>query len=341
MDIDITKSPLISVILPVFNSQEFVKESIESVLSQTFANFELIIIDDGSTDQSWNIVKSFKDPRIVLLKNERNSGVSLSTNIGIQVAKGEFIARMDADDISLPDRFEKQLNFLNTHPDVGVLSGAILPISPQGDKVGRITIPLEEPYLIDFWLIFETVIKQPAVMIRKEVLTKVKGYDPAYKAAVDYELWTRLAKVTRCANLSDLLIYYRIHDKSITFTMNALQKQNHVKVCVREIENLTGTKVSFELISLLFTSNMLTIKQARKLINLYKYCMSAYLKKGKFTSQQITKLKYSLSWRISHLIERTQYPSLLFSETMWMYFYNRDIFSRDVTKALNFQKRKN
>jgi len=127
MDQIMKDEPLISVVMPVYNTEKFVAEAIESILAQTFTDFEIIIIDDCSTDKSWQIIQDFseKDQRIVTIQNSENQGLARSLNKGLKIAKGQFIARMDADDISMPQRFEIQLDFLKNHPDVGVVGSTV------------------------------------------------------------------------------------------------------------------------------------------------------------------------------------------------------------------------
>ena len=127
-------NPKISVIMPVLNAELYLKTAIESVLSQTIPDFEFIIINDGSTDKTEEIIKSYQDPRIIYIKNDTNIGLSKSYNLGIRASKGEFIARMDADDISFKDRFESQLEFLEAHQEVGVVGGGVILIDESGKE---------------------------------------------------------------------------------------------------------------------------------------------------------------------------------------------------------------
>ena len=127
-------NPLISVLLPVYNEEKYISQSIESVLNQTYRNFELIIIDDGSTDNSIDIINSYNDPRIILLKNERNLHIAKSLNNGFQHASGDFIARIDGNDIAVNTRFEKQMHYLSNHPKCGVVFSPVLKIDEDGNS---------------------------------------------------------------------------------------------------------------------------------------------------------------------------------------------------------------
>lgn len=204
--------PKISVIMPVYNAQEYIREAIDSILNQTFSDFEFIIINDGSTDNSVEIIKNYNDPRIVLVDNTENKGLVSVLNQGLQLAQGEYIARMDADDISLPNRFMEQVNYLDKHPQVGIL-GAWFHIF--GNKINRIEKKHKFPKLKD---ILETSpVGHPVAMLRKSVFDKYNlQYDKAYKHAEDYELWVRASKLTKIANLQKVLLKYRWHDNNIS-----------------------------------------------------------------------------------------------------------------------------
>lgn len=141
-------SPQVTVLLPVYNGEKYIAQAIESILNQSFRNFELRIIDDGSKDSSVKIVQSYSDPRIRIVKNPQNLGLVQTLNRGITLIKSEYLARMDADDIALPDRLEKQLLFMQARPEVGLLGGAIQLVDENGDKHGKITVPINDSYLL-------------------------------------------------------------------------------------------------------------------------------------------------------------------------------------------------
>ena len=328
---------MISVILPVYNSEKYVKLAIESVLNQTYQNFELIIINDASTDNSWEVVKTFHDPRIILLENEVNLGTAATANRGIQVARGDFIARMDSDDISFPDRFEKQIAFFTSHPKVGILGGPFQEIAADGTKVRTPSVRLQEPYLIKFWLLIENVMNHPTIMIRKKVLDILGGYNPNLRASEDFDLWTRLAAVTEFSNLSDPLIYYRSYSENTSHILSGTLYENHIKICQREVEKLTGRKYAQEFLDGLFSGKPLSVSQARALIDFYRTCYVKFVKKESLTPQQQKRLLYTMSWRITKVIKRTEPKILLLDEKARAYIHNKDLF---VTELRNFFKSK-
>lgn len=225
-------NPKISVVMPVYNGERYLKEAMESVLNQTFKDFEFIIINDGSTDSTEKIIQGFSDPRIVYLDNGGNLGLSRSFNRGIQVARGEYIARMDADDISLPDRFEKQIKFLEANPQIGVLGSNIKIIGTN-----KIFKRPENHKAIKWQSLLSTPVVHPTVMARANIL-KNNPYDDKLHNSEDYELWSRLIfeKDAGFANLQEPLLLYRVFPKSFTQSLDPDKKINTAKNIIRNIE---------------------------------------------------------------------------------------------------------
>lgn len=208
-----SEPPKITVLMPVYNGEKFLREAIESILNQTFTDFELLIINDGSTDKSVEIIESYKDPRIRLLHNEKNKGLIYSLNRGIDLASGEYIARMDCDDISLPKRLEKQVAFMDAHPDVGASGTWIKKFGNSGSKV--LFFPIKTEY-IKCGFLFNCMLPHPSVMIRKKLFLRNNlYYDPAYNNAEDYELWVRCQKYFPLQNIGKILLLYRLHDEQV------------------------------------------------------------------------------------------------------------------------------
>lgn len=202
---------LISIILPAYNTkEEYLRESIQSILDQTYSNFEFIILNDGSTNNVEEIIFSYKDDRIKYVKNDINLGLIKTLNKGLEIAKGEYIARMDADDISLPQRLEKQIKFFEQNPDVSLL-GAFYETFPNNEIVKH----PEFPNYFDF--IRCNALAHPTVMFRKNDFEKYGlKYDENYAHAEDYELWSRAIRYLKIANIQEVLLKYRIHEDSIT-----------------------------------------------------------------------------------------------------------------------------
>jgi Glycosyl transferase family 2 len=208
--------PLVSVVMSVFNGQAFLSEAIESILSQTFRDFEFLVVDDGSTDRTAEILSTYasRDVRMRLFHHE-NKGRAVSLNVGIGFAKGNLIARMDADDIALPHRIKEQVDFMERHPEVGLLGGAVELINTQG-KVLEITHPpLEDKGIRSFMLQYNPI-SHPTVVMRKEVVLASGGYRKALLDADDYDLWLRMGERSRFANLGRPVLQYRIHPGQVS-----------------------------------------------------------------------------------------------------------------------------
>lgn len=209
--------PSISVILPVFNCEKYVGTAIESILNQTYEDFELIIIDDGSEDSSDKIIKTYanSDQRIVHLK-QKNKGLVVALNEGIKHSKGSFLARMDADDISLPDRFEQQIRYLQEHPDTSVLGGLISIIDKHGKFIRLGSYPFDRRELNKF-IEDGSPLAHPTVMMRKKCLLEVGVYRAAFEHAEDYDLWLRFHSSGKVIeNLPIPILKYRQHDTNVS-----------------------------------------------------------------------------------------------------------------------------
>jgi glycosyltransferase involved in cell wall biosynthesis len=201
--------------MPVFNGERYLREAIDSILAQTFHDFEFLIINDASTDGSVEIINSYSDPRIRLVHNETNLGRCATPNKGLDLAKGEYLARMDCDDTCLPTRLEKQVNFLNANPDVGVC-GTWIKLFMGTDLIIKYPLTHEE---IKCHMILGSQLAGASAMFRKGVfLAHHLYYDVNFKLAEDYELWTRCAFATRLANIPEILYEYRWHTEQISQT---------------------------------------------------------------------------------------------------------------------------
>ena len=204
--------------MPVYNAEAYIAESVQSILDQTEPDFELLLIDDCSTDSSVEIINSFKDPRIILHRKKRNSGYTESLNWAIDQARGKYIARMDADDVSYLKRFEKQLAFLEQHPNVA-LCGTDARVEGSSLKFNYPT----EPKSIQTNLLLGSSLIHPSIMGRTEIFKHYK-YDPIKEPAEDYDLFTRLVVAgEKLANLDEVLLIYRVHNSQISKIQN--QKQ--------------------------------------------------------------------------------------------------------------------
>ena len=214
MDTNVT--PQITVLMAVYNGEKYLEQAIKSILWQTFTDFEFVIIDDGSTDKSPDIIKSFEDNRIKYIANEKNMGLPYSLNRGLELARGEFIVRMDADDISLPNRLQKQVTFMEENPQIAVCGSFVKTFGGKRDEF--VHTYFTDPNDIEASLLFNTSLAHPSVMMRKSELKKYNlKYETDFKYfEEDYNLWVELSQKSQLANLPEVLLFYRLHEKSVT-----------------------------------------------------------------------------------------------------------------------------
>jgi hypothetical protein len=221
----------ISAVMSVFNGAAYLAESVESILAQSYTDFELIIVDDASTDETGRILTSFTDPRIRVLHNQNNAGLAVSLNRGIAVASGEFIARQDADDISEPDRFARQVAFLDGHPEVALVGTAHREIDAAGRELALVDAHCDHVSIIWAMLFFCPFVHSAVMFRRAAVLQSVGLYDPSYRYSMDFEYWRRIAARFRVANLKEPLVRLRMHDSSMTATFGSHTREGqHLRV---------------------------------------------------------------------------------------------------------------
>ena len=211
------QSPTISVIMSVFNGKEYLADAVNSILNQTWSDFEFIVIDDGSTDGSTALLRELQatDHRIRLV-HQQNIGLTASLNRAIHCARGEFIARMDSDDRSDANRFAAQLEYLASHPECVALGSWLLLIDPDGDALGEQRTPTSHDDIVDSLYRGIGALPHPSVLMRRASLERVGGYRESFRYAQDLDLWLRLSDFGKLANLVEPLLQYRLHPNSIT-----------------------------------------------------------------------------------------------------------------------------
>ena len=228
--------PKISVLMPAYNAEKYIKEAIDSILAQTFEDFELIILNDCSKDNTEQLILSYSDKRIVYLKNQENMGVAATLNKGIDAAKGEYIARMDADDISLPQRFEKQVAYLDAHSEVAVLGTEVENFDENGNLQPMVYRACAAQLKID--LLFASVLAHPSVMMRRQVVARLGGYDREFEGLEDYDLWCRVAQEHAIAVYPEILLRYRIHSAQVTQHPSPKKIEAQKRIRARHLRNL-------------------------------------------------------------------------------------------------------
>lgn len=243
---DSTSAPLISVVMAVYNGDRYLRETIESVRQQTFTDFEFVIVDDGSMDQTWNILTYYsqQDSRLKLHQNQTNLGQTDSLNRALALAKGKYIARQDADDISLPTRFEKQVRLLDENPDVVMVSSDIDVIDQDGNYKWTYQRGCHSS-LVCWYLLFHNYISgHSQVMFRRETILELGGYAGTHLTQ-DYRLWSRFSRVGIIAIIPEVLLKYREHGSSLSSQHRADQLASSMSISKQNIEQLTQDAISF------------------------------------------------------------------------------------------------
>ncbi len=276
--------PRISVVMTVFNGELFLKEAIESILGQSFKDFEFIIVDNASTDQTKAIVGSYKDPRIIFIENNKNLGQTKALNIGINKSRGELIARMDADDISLKERFEIQYDFLKKNPDVGLLGSWHEEVSEDGRHLKFFKLPTNfieiKCNLMSPGELGSYCISHPTVVIKRSALEEVGLYDENHYAQ-DYDLWVRICRKYKVANIDRFLVKHRISRKQQTQEFKNIIELD----CQRIVsENILRYMPKLDVKSLMSLTKMLQFKpqdskeEGEKVLDVFRLFFKEYTK---------------------------------------------------------------
>jgi len=209
------KTPKVTVFIPVYNREQYVGEAIESILAQTFSDFEILLVDDGSTDASVEKIRSFSDPRIRLVSNEKNLGIPKTRNKGIELARGQYMAMLDSDDRAYPNRLEKQVAFLDNHPEHAQVGSWCRMMDQDGRPLKKIKRQPELSDDIHAQFLFRCAMSNRSIMARTAIL-KEYGYRNDFPRCQDYELHVRLTKHYKVGNIPECLVYGRIHPQQIT-----------------------------------------------------------------------------------------------------------------------------
>lgn len=300
--------PIISVVMPAYNAEHYIAEAIDSILNQTYSDFELIIVNDGSQDKTEEIVLSYSDDRIKYLKNETNLGICKTLNKGINVAKGRYIARMDSDDISLPSRLGTQFIFMERHPNIVVAGSDIIIF---GDGISpHLGAMLHNPQECKAGLLFNSCFAHPSVIIRKEVLEKEHLiYKDEYKGLEDFELWWQLAKYGDLTNIHKPLLKYRRHSQ---------QETHHVSDRVEKIfKDFINVRFSDLNINLSNQEVILIQKYSRRhhnqfseqeLLDYISLCIKIYKQYPSSSSKELDAVKQTLAKSISYIAQNSPLP---------------------------------
>lgn len=303
------KKPFISVLMPVYNGEKYLRESIDSILNQTYQDFELLLINDASSDSTESIILSYQDKRIAYIKNEQNLGLIKTLNKGLDLAKGDFIARMDQDDIANPERFAKQVVVFERNPEIGVCGTWFTCF--RDDLPQKMVQHHQENERLKIDLLTLCVIGHPTVMLRKKAIAGYR-YDENFQAAEDYELWSRLIKVTQFYNIPESLLQYRLHHSSMSVLESTMQAKNTRKIIGNQLKNIgiEDNDINIELCQTLFGAlfkSHLTDDEFRKL-TIFANDLEYHNQKKKFYNSK--KLHMVINEKLSEAFKRTIYRKI-------------------------------
>lgn len=291
-----TSNPIISVILPVYNGGKYLKESIESILNQTFRNFELIIINDGSTDSTDEIIDYYSriDSRIIKFKN-KNMGLVKSLNLGIELSKGEYIARMDADDISLPSRLQLQYDFMIDN-NLDICGSNIYVLNGIHYSKGCY---YQDHNDLKFLLMFESVFAHPAVIIKKSIFDHLKYLN--YMYIEDYKLWIDISLNNyKMSNVSDFLLIYRVHENQVSNIHKNIQLKNSVKVSLEYVGMINEYNIHENLINFYNDLNKKNYEIVLK--SLVEYCENKNVSMDALSRASLLLLKNTENFNLSYIV---------------------------------------
>jgi glycosyltransferase involved in cell wall biosynthesis len=304
--------PRVSILVSTYKGEKYLGQAIGSLLNQSFTDFELIVVDDASVDTTWDILQHIHDRRLVLFRNDNNLGIGASLNRALQAAKGEFIAVQDHDDISLPNRFQEQVEFLRSRTDVALVGSPGWVIDGEGLRTGMWRVPQE-----DIDLKWGILINEPflhtGVMFRRNVLEHIGGgysTDPIYRFAEDYELLSRIATQFRVANLSNPLVCWREHRSSASDLNRFQQEQASFHISLRNIRRLIpDTDVHLRrLVQVLMqtkpgTPTNISDTEVRLTIGFLCSLLKAFYERHDFTPSQVRAHRRHVQWKIGkHLV---------------------------------------
>lgn len=239
-------NPKVTVLMSIYNGERNLHEAIDSILNQTFENFEFLIVNDGSTDATTLILQGYSDPRIKIITNEKNVGLTRSLNKGLRMARGRYVARMDADDVSLPQRLGRQVEFLDRNEKIGAVGTAVKNIDKNRRFLGKHYVRGDHA-ILRAYLLINNIFRHPTLMIRRDLVEEIGGYDESLFFGQDYDLLWRLGRVTELANLPDALLLYRMEGNYCTLCNRQNQMRDAFKISLKAVrESLKGRSLDSE-----------------------------------------------------------------------------------------------
>jgi glycosyltransferase involved in cell wall biosynthesis len=303
-------TPIITVLMPVYNGELYIREAIDSTLQQSFEAFELLIINDASTDNTVEIVNTYTDPRIRLVHNETNLKHGAALNRGLELAHGQYIARMDSDDISCPSRLEKQKFFLDNNQNVGLVGSWAQIIDEKGNSQGIKSFLTDSP-LLKWKLLFCNTFIHSSAMFRKIIILPLQGYDCTYRLAEDYDLWSRISFEHEVANIPEVLVKWREWGGNVTNAKKIEQQKEVMEISRRNIQHVWGETVNkniLESFKFLYCAAQtdFSLNRLNELIMHHNMVIEQFIKKYNYGDPSIVKdIRVEIATHLFSLILRT------------------------------------
>lgn len=291
--------------MPVYNASGYLREAVDSILGQTFGDFELIIINDGSTDDTDSILNRYvKLDSRVLVYHQENQGVIVALNRACRLARGEYIARMDADDISLPTRLERQLEYIETRPQIGIVGTWIYTIDQNG-SVKSAWRPPTKPKVLEWSNFFGVCVSHPTVLMRKRVLEKLDFYRYGTAHIEDVDLWLRASPITEFGNVPEILFKYRAWEGSISHTRRQFARESHVRLLASHIKGLLNVEPAIEAVAGLRQTRVgpppENLRQIRLTAALIHQLYEVFVKKNHLTSEERREISWDAAKKVASL----------------------------------------
>jgi|GEM_PF-1204101 len=299
--------PRVSVVMPAYNCAAYLEKAVDSVLQQTLEDIELVIVQEaGSRDRTDAILSDLDDPRVRVVRNDTPLGLARSLNRGFALARGEYVARMDADDVALPERLERQAVYLDAHPSVAVVGSAVRYIDADGRELGTRQYPTT-PARVLWGMHFDNAMCHPATMLRRAAFESAGGYSTRARDWEDYELWTRLMRYHDLSNLPEVLLEYRIHQGSVSSQRNEEAREHIVDGAQRAMEVTMARPVDRGFVkSLVFPYTIADRRNAIGAAWLLNYVYRTYRSWYKQRSREDTiAVKEDVATRMSHILARS------------------------------------
>lgn len=316
MDTNINnQKPLVSVIMAAYNAERYIAEAIESILSQTYSNWELIIADDASTDTTTDIIGRYakQDSRIKTIRLDKNSGQAIARNKAIEKSIGKYLAILDADDISLPNRLTTQVEFLESNKNIDFVGSSADLIDKDGKIIGK-KAKSQTNEEIKFSLLLQTQFITSSVVLKKEIFMKTNGFDTKYLYAEDYDMWNKLSLQGRkCANIKEVLIQHRIQPQSVTQMSHTqqIQEQHALNINARSVSRFINIpREKLENLVNFINNKKLSIFEFLSALYWYRHLMQKYIISDACTKTEAVYVKKLYKRKCKHIL-KTKFKNLL------------------------------